>query len=298
MKKALFLFLITAVACSGDTSEPDAYGNFEATEITVSAEYPGKILRLEVKEGQKLQKGEVIGLIDTAKLHLQKQQVAAKNRVLRARFPGISSELEVIEQQRENLLQEIERFRTLADKGAAPAKQADDLEDQVAVLEKRVKAVQSQNQPLSAEMALNNVQVELLELQIQDAIIRAPVSGTVLLKLAETGEVVTTGMPLLHMADLDTLVLRAFVSGAQLDDVVIGDRVQVLTDKDEETYHEHTGTLTWVASEAEFTPRSIQTKEERVDQVYAIKIDVPNDGTLKIGMPAEVLFTAGKARNR
>ena len=290
MKRSILILCVFIAACSNEEKKADAYGNFEVTEVTISAEQQGKILRLEIDEGKTVVMGEVVGLIDTTLLHLQKKQLEAKAEVLKARFPNISSELAVIQEQRRTLLRELDRFRRLADGGAVPTKQVDDLEGQIAVLDKRIKVVETQNRPLTEELKLIQVQQELLEEQMRNAIITVPVSGTVMLKLAEQGEMVTMGMPLFRIADLRHLILRVYVSGAQLDDFKIGQEVRVLTDQDADTLNEHAGLVTWVSSEAEFTPKAIQTREERTDLVYAVKIKVPNDGTLKIGMPAEVIF--------
>jgi HlyD family secretion protein len=290
MKQIFLVIAILATGCVIEEERADAYGNFEAVEVTVSAEHTGRIIQFAIEEGAQVSAGDTVGLIDTTHLHLQKRQLRVKSDILRAKFPNISSELAVIEEQKRNLLREIDRFNRLVEGGAAPSKQLDDLNDQVSVLDKRIAVVESQNKPLAEELRLIGVQIEQLEEQIGDAIITVPTSGTVLLKIAEEGEMVNLGMPLFRVADLGELILRAYVSGVQLDDIRIGMEVTVLTDKDEMSYNKNSGIITWISSEAEFTPKVIQTREERTDLVYAVKIKVVNDGTLKIGMPAEVIF--------
>lgn len=291
MQKTFLFILLFAVSCAPEEKSFDATGNFEATEITISAEQPGKIQWLSIEEGMEVAEGDTVGLTDTTFLHLKKRQLEAQAKVLRAKYPGISSELDVLSEQKANLLREITRFSTLADSGAVPRKQADDLRDQFSVLEKRMQVVRSQNAPLAEEGDLVKVQIEQIDAQIEDAFLIVPASGTVLMKLAEAGEFVTPGMPIFRMADLSALMLRAYVSAVQIDDIRIGQEVLVRTDKDAESYHEHKGVISWISQEAEFTPKFIQTKAERTDLVYAMKIRVPNDGTLKLGMPAEVIFT-------
>ncbi len=291
MQRIIVTLSVLLVGCFSNNNQPDAYGNFEATEVSVSAEQTGKIVRLNIEEGQTLEQGEVVGLIDTVHLHHKKQQLLAQRDVIRANYPNVSSQIKVLRKQKKNLQQEIERFTKLAEKGAVPQKRVDDLTNQVAVLQSRIESVKSQNQPVAEKLKLNRVRIEEVEEKMKDAVITAPVEGTVLTKLSEEGEMAQAGMPLFRLADLKKLTLRAYVKGTQLDDFSIGQEVTVRTDKDKDTYHKHSGTITWVANEAEFTPTTIQTKEERTDLVYAIKIKVPNlDGSLKIGMPGEVLF--------
>lgn len=290
MKRIIYIVCFLA-ACSDGEDKIDAYGNFEATQINVAATHPGKLLEFKIEEGGKVSKGEIVGIIDTINLHLQKKQLLAKKDVLRAKTPNIANETEVLTEQKQNVKRELERFTKLAKDGAVPQKQVDDLQDQLNVLNKRIKVVQSQNQPVHQELKLIDVQIEQIEQQINDAFIKAPASGTILLKLAEEGEIVSPAIPLFHMADLSHLILRAYISGSQLDNISIGQEVKVYTDKNKEDYHQYSGMITWISDEAEFTPKVIQTKDERTDLVYAIKIKVPNDGSLKIGMPAEVNFS-------
>ena len=265
------------------------------TEITISAPLAGEIIYLTPDEGSTVQQGEVIGLIDTTQLHLRKKQLLAQQRLILSRQPGIATQIEVLQEQKRNAKREYERFQNLAKEGAATQKQVDDLQDRLAVLEKQIQNVRSQMGPVSNEYDMVSTQVELLNSQIEDATIEAPISATVILKLAEASEMVQPGMPLLRIAKMDTLLLKAFVSGVQLNEISLGQQVTVLTDKSEEEMESHQGTVRWIAGQAEFTPKIIQTKEERVDLVYAVKIAVPNpESKLKIGMPAEVVLNDGR----
>lgn len=292
MKHAIIYLPLTILlmACQSNEQVPDAYGNFEATEVTVSAETAGKIQFLHVTEGETLQQGQFVGLIDTTQLYLRKKQLQASLKVIRARTPGISSQVAVLREQKRIAEKELRRFQELAQEGAATQKQVDDLQAQVDVLEKQIQSTRTQEAPLLSELDMIQAQTEQIEDQIQDARIEAPISGRVLLKLAESGEIVTPGMPLFRMASLDTLTLRAYISGRQLSEIKLGQAVQVMVDKAGGEYKSLDGILSWIADQAEFTPKVIQTRDERVDLVYAIKVRVPNDGSLKIGMPGEVIF--------
>lgn len=278
-------------ACQQEEGASDAYGNFEANEITLSAEVAGKILAFDPREGDQLRKGQFIAQQDTIQLHLKKQELQAGINAIKARQPGIASRLDVLKEEKTNTERELERFRMLAKEGAATAKQVDDLQDRLEVLEKQIASARTEFGPLAAEMETMEVRIAQLNEQIEDAHLTAPMQGTLLVKLAEAHEMVNTATPLLRMAALDHLDLRAYISGAQLDDVQLGQEVEVLIDQDEDNFHRLKGTVSWISDKAEFTPKIIQTKAERVDLVYAIKVRVKNDGRLKIGMPGEVRFT-------
>ncbi|MGK7396044.1 MAG: HlyD family secretion protein [Candidatus Cyclobacteriaceae bacterium M3_2C_046] len=284
----LFLWLLS---CSNQEEMADAYGNFESTEITVSAQNAGQIKFLRVEEGLNYIQGQLVGLIDTTQLHLKKKQIMAQKEVIRSRQPSISAQMEVMEVQKVHAEKELERFQKLARQGAATEKQVDDLQDQVNVLEKQIQQIATQNRPLISELSSVQVQIDQIEEQLQDACIYTPISGQVLLKMMEETEMVAPGTPIFKMAKLDTMTLRAYITGSQLDDIQIGQQVSVLIDQNQTAYHELTGKISWIASEAEFTPTGIKTREERADQVYAIKVKVPNpEGQLKIGMPGMVLI--------
>lgn len=292
MNKLFFLpILVLAFSCQSDSSISDAYGNFEATEILVSSLAPGKLLYLDIDEGQVVKKGQVVGLVDTINLHLKKEQLKAAYQSALSRKPGIETQKNVLLEEKSSVEKELARFRRLADEGAAARKQAEDLEDRLSVLKQQIKNIDAQFLPLNSELNVIEAQIAQIDQQISDSRIIAPITGTILTKIAEPYEVVAAGSPVFRIASLDTLVLKAYISGSQLDDVLLGQQVEVLIDRDKTEYEHYPGTVSWISATAEFTPKTIQTREERIDQVYAIKIKTPNsNGKLKIGMPGEVIF--------
>jgi HlyD family secretion protein len=306
---------LLSAGCEGET-RPDAQGNFEVDEVTVSSERQGQLVRFHVDEGDQLHArpvGEpssletlrrstrpsgrsVVGLVDTTSLALQRRELQARRKALRARMASVSAEIDVLSEQLRAARRELERMRTLYDGDAAPERQVDQAEDEVRVLQRRVEATRTRKANLADEAEAMTERIAQVNERIRTSWIDNPVAGTVLASYAERGEVVRPGEPLYTIASLDTLTLRAYVSGAQLSEVTIGQQAQVFVDDGEDSRREYPGRVTWVASEAEFTPTPIQTKEERVDFVYAVKIRVPNpEGTIKAGMPGDVQF--GSAGN-
>jgi HlyD family secretion protein len=272
----------------------DAYGNFEAQEILVSAEANGIVTEFRLEEGQPLEKGEVIGYVDTSGLTLQKDVLNARRDAVRSRSKNITAETQVLEERKKALLVEKNRVENLLKDGAATTKQLDDILQNIRILEKQIVAIKSQISNMQAELIVIDKQVDQVNDQIGKAQIKAPISGTVLEKYAEKSEMVGVGKPIFKMADLDTLILRVYISGSQLTSIRIGQKVFVYVDQNADEMVELQGTVSWISSQAEFTPKIIQTKEERVNLVYAVKILVNNDGILKIGMPGEVRFEATK----
>ncbi len=288
---SLFAFLLS---CQQEENGADAYGNFEATETIVSAEASGKLLFLNVEEGKPLKAGELVALVDTTLLHLQKQQLQATLGTIGKKTQDPNPQIAVLEGQKANLIRERDRVKALlADKAATP-KQLDDLNGQIDVVERQIAAARKQagtaNTGILGEKDPVLAQIRLLEEQIQRCYVRNPVSGTVLTKIAEPSEVVGFGSPLYKIASLDTLELRAYVSGDQLANLKIGQQVTVQIDEEGGGVRTLPGTVSWISSKAEFTPKTIQTKEERVNLVYAFKVRATNGGALKIGMPGEVVF--------
>ncbi len=296
MKKILIyllpFFLLTA--CHREEKTADAYGNFEAPETIVSAEANGRLLFLDAEEGQTLKAGELIALVDTSLLHLQKKQLRATLGTIGKKMQDPNPQIAVLESQRANLVRERDRVKNLlADKAATP-KQLDDLEGQIAVVDRQIAAARKQagtvNTGILGEKDPVLAQIEVLEEQIRRCYVRNPVSGTVLTKIAEPSEVVGFGSPLYKIAPLDTLELRAYVSGNQLASLKIGQQVTVQIDQEGGGMRSFPGRVSWISGKAEFTPKTVQTREERVNLVYAFKVRVANDGALKIGMPGEVVF--------
>lgn len=293
MRLQVFLLATASIvgACSSGDERSDAYGNFEATEVLVASETAGRLIRFPVREGDQLAAGVEVALVDTAQIVLRLDQLTAQKTAVRSRLGSVAAQVEVLEEQRRVAEHEKTRIDGLVAAGAATTKQQDDVDGQLAVLDRQIRSIRTQNAPIFAEVDVLETQAALLQDQVTRSRVVNPVAGTVLATYAEESELTAPGKPLYRIARLDTLTLRAYVSGAQLPHVALGQAVTVLVDEDDETNRSLEGTVTWVASEAEFTPKPIQTKEERVSLVYAIKVRVPNpDGALKIGMPGEVRF--------
>ncbi len=286
----LFIVLIGLVSCSNNDPLSDAYGNFEAVTVSVSAEASGKILELKVEEGQDLQAGQLIGLVDTTDLYLKKLQLLAQRKSVATRLSGVRGQIEVQEQQKINLLVEKNRItRLLADKAATP-KQLDDINGAVELVDRQVSSIKTQNDGIIEEQEVINRQIAQVNESIRKCYLRNPAAGTVLVKYAEAGEITAPGKPVYKIADLSELELKVYISGNQLPTVKIGQKVSVLIDKDQKSNRKLEGSVSWISPKAEFTPKIIQTKEERVNLVYAVKVRVKNDGSLKIAMPGEVNF--------
>ncbi len=294
LKYFTLLFLLPLFSCEEAENEADAYGNFEATEIWVSAEANGKILQLEVEEGRSLEAGQWVGVIDTTNFHLQKLQVLASMRAVRQKTKTADPEVGVLLEQKRNLEREQRRLKALVENNAATPKQLDDIEGQIEVVEQQIRSTRDQintvNRGILAEIEPLEAQLRVLEHQIDKSNIVNPIDGTVIEKTMEAHEFANMGRPLYKIADIRKMTLRAYVSGAQLPHVSIGQKVTVLIDEDQDDNRALQGEVRWISDEAEFTPKMIQTKEERVNLVYAIKVVVDNDGAVKIGMPGEVRF--------
>lgn len=309
--KNILLFLSLSIllySCQKNGPKADAYGNFEADEMIVSAEANGQILELRLEEGQTLQPGQVVGRIDSTQLILKKEQLQAGIRAIAAKSPAIGAQLAVYgkqldanRQQLATLEREKQRVEKLLKSDAATPKQLDDLNDQIILVQRQMDVVVQQRSAsdanlstqkggLLAEILPLQKQIAQLDDQIAKSRIVNPAAGTVLTRYAETGELATFGKPLYKIADLRTIVLRAYVAGDQLGNIRLGQELKVAIDAPDGGMREFPGKITWISSKAEFTPKIIQTKDERVNLVYAVKIAVENDGSLKIGMPGEVRF--------
>jgi HlyD family secretion protein len=296
--KNLILFTLPVylliASCNGDKDKPDAYGTFEATEVTVSSQTNGKIIYLKVEEGQLLDSNILVGIIDTLDNNLRISQTREQQLATSARRDDLAAQIAVQEQNKTNVLVEKERIERMLKDGAATQKQSDDILASLNLIDKQIASVKSQYASLDAQVSTFNKQIALINKSTADAHIINPIRGTVLTKYAEQNEVTTFGRPIYKIADLTSLDLRVYVSGAQLPYIKIGQKVEVCYDKDEKTNSSIEGIVTWISETAEFTPKTIQTKEERVNLVYAAKVRVKNDGTLKIGMPGEIRFMPAK----
>lgn len=294
MRRTPIYFIIIAgmgiSSCINFNDVADAYGNFEVQEVLVSAEANGSVAELRVEEGQLLEQGEQVGCIDTSGLAFQKNVLIARRVAIHSKSENIIAETQVLEERKSALLTERKRVENLLKDGAATTKQMDDLVQNIRIMERQIAAVKSQMTNIKAELSVVDTQIDQVDDKLMKARITVPMNGTVLEKYVEQSEMVTLGRPLFKMADLDTLILRVYISGAQLSDVRIGQEVFVYVDKDADEMLEFPGIVSWISSQAEFTPKIIQTREERVKLVYAVKILVKNNGSLKIGMPGEVRF--------
>lgn len=288
MKKIVFTSLLVAVlSCKDKNSEADAYGNFEATEITVSSEANGKIEFLEVEEGNKIAKNKIVGVIDTTQLHLNKLQLLASIQTISSKSTNVLSQRRVLGEQLKTAKMEQNRILSMYKESASTKRQVDEIDGKVSVIQEQMKSVETQNAPIVNEVKSLEVQIKKIEDQIKKSKIENPVKGTVLTKFAEPNEITSYGKPLYKIADLSEMTLRVYFSETQLPSIKVGQEVTVSIDEKEGT-KTYKGKISWISSSAEFTPKIIQTKEERVNLVYAVKVIVKNDGALKIGMPAEV----------
>lgn len=288
MKNILtILIALTLFSCNKSDNEADAFGNFEATEITISAEANGKIEFLRVEEGDVLQENALVGQIDTIQLYLNKQQLLASKNTIYSKSTNVLSQRNVLNEQLKTTLIEQKRIQNMFSESAATKRQVDEVNGKVSVLKQQMQSVETQNAPIINEVKSIEVQIEKINDQLKKSKIINPVSGTVLAKYAESNEITAFGKPLYKIADLSEMTLRVYFSETQLASIKVGQEVNVTID-DKEGSKPYKGKISWISSSAEFTPKIIQTKEERVNLVYAVKVIVKNDGSLKIGMPAEV----------
>ena len=279
-------------ACGGNEKAYDATGMFEATETTVYAEQSGALLTFNVSEGDSISQGQEAGLIDTTQTWLKMQQTEATKAVYQSQKPDMERQIAATRQQLVKARQDEQRYRELVADGAAPAKMLDDAESQVKVLQKQLDAqvstLNSQLSTLNSQLSAADVQLEQLRDMLRKCHIIAPTGGTVLEKYVERGEFVATGKPLFKVADVRNMYLRAYVTSAQLQHIKIGQQVKVFADYGDSQRKEYAGTVSWISSRSEFTPKTILTDDERADLVYAVKVAVKNDGYIKIGMYGEL----------
>jgi HlyD family secretion protein len=289
-KYLYLIFPILLAACSGNNLKSDAYGNFEAKEVIVSAETQGKIIEFKAEEGQRLKKDQIVGIIDTISLSIQKEQLNAQKEAIATKISSIKAQIAVQEEQKSTLKTEKDRIEKLYKENAATQQQFDDITGKFDILEKQIAVTKTQIASVSKEIKVIDSQVKLINEQISRAIIKNPIDGVLLEKYLEENEIAVPGKALYKIAEIDEIELRVYISGSQLPNVQNGQKVKVYIDKDNETNQEYEGVVFWISDQAEFTPKIIQTKEERVNMVYAVKIRVKNDGKIKIGMPGEVMF--------
>lgn len=281
-------------ACGNSENTYDATGTFEATEITVSAEQNGRIEYLNINEGDTISQSAQVGLIDTVQLYLKAVQIGATKLVYASQRPDISKQIAATQQQLKKAEDDQKRYQALVTAGAANSKLLDDATSQVQVLKRQLAALESSlstsTNSLNAQMSTADVQKLQVADQLKKCRITSPISGTVLEKYMEAGEFAAVGKPVFKIADINNMFLRAYITSAQLKDVKIGQSVKVFADFGNNERKEYAGTVNWISSKSEFTPKTILTDDERADLVYAVKIAVKNDGYIKIGMYGEVKF--------
>lgn len=294
MKYGLFGIAISTllVSCGKSDNEYDASGTFEATEIIVSSEAMGKILQFDVTEGQQLTENQVVGTIDSTQLYLKKLQLLASQKAMLTRRPDLGKQIAAIEQQIATAKTEKKRIQNLVNANAANQKQLDDVNAQIAVLEKQLSAqkstIETTNEGISGDNEALLIQIEQIEDQLRKCKIISPINGTVLTKYAEKGELATTAKALFKIGDTNKMILRAYITADQITQLKAGQKVKVFADFGEDNKKEYEGVVSWISSKSEFTPKTIQTRDERANLVYAVKINVKNDGFLKIGMYGNV----------
>jgi HlyD family secretion protein len=288
------VFALLIISCGDGGKEIDASGLFEATEVIVSAEASGKIMDLNIRQGDIIKANQIIGYIDTVQLHLKRMQLLTNIKSLNNRMLNIEKQIAVTKQQITTALKEKERFSKLFDSNASTRKQVDDINAQIALLEKQSDAQLStmgnSNKSIEEDKTALQIQVEQISDQLMKSNISAPIDGTVLVKYAEKGELASYGKALFKIADMSNIFLRAYITSNQLSQIGNGDNVTVFSDFGEDERREYEGKVVWISDKSEFTPKTIQTKDERANLVYAIKVAVNNDGYLKTGMYGELKF--------
>lgn len=295
MKKILcFSLALLVISCGKQDVAYDASGAFETTEVIVSAKAQGEILSFDIEEGQSVRQGDTLGHIDAVQLWLRRQQLEQSRQANDQRQLNLTDQVAALKQQIANAKKEKERFQGLLQAKAATQKQVDDIAYQISVLERQLQAtteqIRSANTSLQAQGEGIGTQISGVEQQISDATILSPITGIVLTKYAEAGEYATPGRVLLRVANIEDMKLRAYITAEQVTALKIGQKATVYADQGESDRKAYEGTVSWISSEAEFTPKTIQTRDERSNLVYAVKISVKNDGTLKRGMYGEVKF--------
>jgi len=297
MKKISFCFaaigmMVSLVACEGGSGDYDASGVFETTEVTVSARGTGEIMRFDIEEGHQVEAGQAVGYIDTIQLHLKKEELLGSLMATDSRRYNVSRQIASLRQEIATQKRERLRYENLVREKAANQKQLDDINSGLAVLEKRlaaqVETLENSNRSVSGEVLMLEARIAQIEDQIAKCVITSPVRGTVLSKYAEQGELAAQGRSLFKVGDLSDMYLRVYITAPQLTTLKVGQQVKVYADEGEDGRREYMGTVSWISDKAEFTPKTIQTRDERANLVYAVKVAVKNDGYIKKGMYGEM----------
>lgn len=298
-KRCLWLIMLPLLLlftnCKSGNSGFDAMGAFEAEEVTISAQTNGEVIALHLEEGQQVVEGELLGVIDTTQLYLQKMALLSSQKGITAQRPDTKRQIAILEEQLATIEKEQARLERLLAADVATQKQLDDLTAKERILKKQISAQRATlgnaNASITAQSTTLEIQVAQVEEQISKCYLISPLTGVVLRKYIQKGELAVASRPLFCVANLDTLTLRAYITGNQLAQIKLGDKVSVQTDDGSGSMRSYQGSISWIASKAEFTPKTIQTKDERANQVYAIKVRVPNDGFIKIGMYGQLSFS-------
>ena len=296
MKRIVFALATVALlaACNSNKSKYDTEGFFESTEITISAQASGNIMALDIREGDNIDEDVVVGYIDTTQLHLSKLQLAKNVESINSNRPDIKKQIASLESQIKKLTKERSRIENMLRDGAATTKQLDDIESQIEIVNNQLEAQKSSltKSTLSLDAQTHSIetQIDIIDDKLEKSKIKSPIAGTVLTKYAQAGEFTAVGKPLFKIADLENVYLHAYVTSAQLSNIKLGDKVTVCADFGGDNIREYSGTIEWIAAKSEFTPKNIQTDNERENLVYAIKVAVANDGYIKLGMYGGIKF--------
>ncbi len=294
MKRLAYIAIAMLTASCGSDTEFDAQGTFEATEVIVSSEAAGRILDFSIDEGATIEAGTELAVIDSLQLHLQRKQLQAQQTALLSSRPDVGKQVASLREQIAKQKRELQRVDNMLADGAATRKQRDDIEAQIKVLQGNMEALLStlgkNTATINDNSAALEAQIAALDDRIAKCRVTAPVGGTVLVKYAEAGELATAGKPLVKIADLNAIYLRAYFTSSQLAGIKLGDTVRVVADFGGDERYDYEGRIAWISSESEFTPKTIQTKDSRANLVYAAKIAVKNDGRIKIGLAGEVIL--------
>ncbi len=294
MLTILFICLALLFSCSSKNNQADAVGSFEAIETMVSAESNGKIMLFTIEEGDQVKAGEVVGSIDSTQLYLSKLQLLQNKKAVLSSRPDIHAQLEALQRELDNAISDKKRIEKLVAGEVASQKQLDDANSRIAVLQSRIEAQKSllgtNTSAIDEQASVVNAQLAQVEDQLKKCRIINPIPGTVLATYVNPFEMTSVGRPLYKVANLDEIILRAYITSDQFVKIKIGQTVDVMVDDEKGGARKFSGTISWINNQAEFTPKTIQTKNERANLVYAIKVKVKNDGTLKIGMYGEVAF--------
>lgn len=296
IKKILLVAIpaLVLASCNLNGNKSDASGAFETDETIISSETSGILKQFDIEEGQELKAAQMIGYVDSTQIYLKKKQLETQIQSVLSQRPDIASQVAAMQVQLKTAEKEKQRIANLLKADAATQKQMDDVSSQVEVIKKQIDAQQSAlgitSQSISEQTSPLKVQIEQINDQLEKCKIINPINGTVLMKYSQANEMVTPGKPLYKIADLSFLTLRAYITGSQLSQVKLNQVVKVMIDDGEKKFREYEGTIAWISEKSEFTPKTIQTKDERASLVYAVKIRVKNDGFIKIGMYGEVKF--------